>query len=702
MDVNKLLRPKKIAIIGASEKENLGGLTVRMFIDRCQARWDDVYLVNPKRDKIFNKKCYHSVSELPEKIDLVVIATPKSTVEELLRESVKKGAKAAVVYASGYGETGNQNDIADEESLKKLCIELDIALMGPNCAGYINFVDRVFPFGFIVPTRDKPGKVGLIAQSGQVCMSLLDSPKADYSYLISCGNSKIVKIEDYLEFLVNDAATKVVAAYIEGITQPDKFVKVLKKAVKIKKPVVILKAGRSEKAAKIAASHTGSMSGSDKSYDALFRKYGVIRVADMEELVGVSSALSAMPTLPKKNAFASVSASGGETTISADVSSLFGLNFPDFEIETIEKLKNILPSYSTPRNPLDTTAMVCYDPDIYASVLDTVLSDVNVEMLVIGFTIGANEDNVEPSVEAMTKGIEQFMASGNTKPVAILPFIESGRAQKYIYRLAEAGVPVLPPPIYAYKIIKYILEYSLWLQKSSIRTLSIASPNNYDGDRVALSEHESKKLLKDYGVNVSNEAIATSSEQAVKLANEIGYPIVMKIESSDILHKSDAGGVKLNVKNAEEVEKYYSEILENAKAYKADAKINGVLVQEMLPKGMEVIIGVNTDPQFGPMVLFGTGGIFVEVFKDVSLYSVPFGRAEALEMINSLKSSKMFYGYRGQDELDVDALADTLVAVSNFAVDNKDTLLEMDINPLFVYPKGSGVSAADGLIVLKR
>ncbi len=703
MDLDKLLRPRKVVIVGANEKKSLGGLTVKIFIEQCKERICDLYLVNSKHDEVFGIRTYHAISDIPENIDLIIIATPKSTVVELLKEAAKKGAGGAVVYASGYGETGREEDKQAEMDLKALCNELNIALMGPNCAGYVNFIDKIFSFGFTLRGRKNNGKIGLVAQSGQICQSMYDSPKTRFSYLISSGNSKIVQIEDYLNFLVEDENTKVVAAYIEGVSQPEKFACALKKAAHQKKPVVILKAGRSEKGSQLAASHTGSMSGSDKVFDAIFSKFGVIRVNDIEELIAVTTSLALMPSLPSRNAFTAVNVSGGETTICADMGTIAGLKFPDFEQKTIEKLKNILPNYATPNNPLDTTATVCYDADVYASVLKLVLSDNNVDMMIIGLTIGPDEELLSPSVECMTQGIEKIMKGGNKKPIAVMPSVESGRVQKYIDRLADVGVPVLPPPVYACNTIKYILNYSQWVQTCESRTLTIASPKVMEGQKIALSEHNSKELLKQFGVPVTKEAIAMSEEEAEKIAHEIGFPLVLKIESADILHKSDVGGVQLNISNINDVKKYYNEILSSVKKHKPDAKINGILIQEMLSRdAMEVIIGVKNDLQFGPMVLVGIGGIFVEVFKDMSLYPAPFNNKEALRMIGSLKAAPLFYGYRGQAELDIEALATTLVAISNFAVANKDILVEMDINPLFVYERGRGVVAADGLVIIKK
>lgn len=695
MNLKKLLQPQKIAIIGASEKETFGGFTTKIAIENSCHRLNDLYLINPKRQSILGRKTFKSIKDIGEKIDLVVICTPKETVNDLLYEAVQADAKAAIVYASGYSETGTQEGIESENQLKQLCRSLKIELMGPNCAGFINYVDNVFAFGIPIKNKTHAGTVGFVSQSGQICVSLLDDQTTDYSYIISCGNSNIVTIENYLEFLVNDDTTKVVAAYVEGLPNPALFARVLKKAAIKQKPVIILKAGRSEKGIQAASSHTGSLTGSDKAFDALCEKFGVIRVRDMEELLATPQIFASLKAFPKKNAFCAVSISGGETAIASDVGEMYGIQFPDFHSKTIKKLKSILPDFATPRNPLDTTAAICYNADTYASVLRIISDDPNVEMLIIGFTLIEHPE--DPAIFYMTEGMENYIKSGANKPIVVLPFIETGRNLKISNRLKAAGIPILPTSQYAYQILKYILKFTEYRHQD--KTLTIAPSGKFNGEKIVLSEHTSKKMLKQIDIPVPKEMIAKSEEEAIANAKVIGYPVVLKILSEDIMHKTDIGGVVLNVCNDIEVKVAYKKIMGKTKSYQSAVKSNRILVQKMLPKGLEVIIGVKNDPQFGPVVMLGLGGVFVEIFEDTVLYPAPFNIQEAHNMINALKSKKLFYGFRNSPKLDVDALATTLVAVSEFSVKNKENLIEMDINPLFVYPEGYGVSAADCLIV---
>lgn len=699
MNLNKLLKPTSVAVIGASEKEGFGGDVCRNILSYVEDR-SHVYFIHPKRDSVFGVPCYKSISDVPENVDLMVICTSQKTVIPLLQEGAKRGVGGAVVFASGYGEVGTAEGKQNEAELIAAAKELDIAVMGPNCAGFVNYIDNVQAFAFISAKRDRKGSVGVVSQSGQLCLSMMDDPGMRFSYNISAGNGKIVQMEDYMDFLVDDEDTKVVSIYIEGVKNADKFAAVLKKAAEKRKPVVILKAGRSAKGGAIAASHTGSLSGSDASFDAVLKKFGAIRVDDLEELIAMSLMLSTMKRMPEKATFASMNLSGGETGICADVGSLNGIEYPDFTEETLKKLKEQLPSYASPNNPLDMTASLSYDADLYAGALRTVMDDPNIGMVLIGYTLLL--EIADPCIHYMYKGIEKVVQEkgGNCKPIAMIPFAENTRNPEYQEKLFQIGVPVLPPPVYAFKMLRHLADFINY--KPETKTLELAVGHPESQETQALSEHESKLELKTYGVPVPDEVIVTSKEEAAQFAKNHPGPLVMKVESADILHKSDVGGVKLNVCGPEAAEKAYEEIMESVTAKRPDAHINGILTVPMLDAGVEIIIGVNNDPQFGPMIMVGMGGVFVEVFKDVALYPAPLKEEEALEMLKSLKSFKLLNGYRGTEKCDIKALCQTIVAISNYAQANKDVLKELDINPLFVYPEGKGVGVADALIVKRK
>lgn len=696
MDIKRLLKPNKVVVIGASEKEGFGGDTCRNMM--AYMKEDDYYFVNPKRDMVFGRKCYSSITELPEQVDLMVICTPQQTVESLLREGAAHGARAAVVFASGYGEVGSKEGVASEVSLAELCKELDLALMGPNCAGFANLIDRKYPFAFISDERDRTGSVGVISQSGQLVLSMMDSPRMKFSYCISAGNSKICKMEDYLEFLIEDIDTKVIAMYMEGVNDSVRFVKALRNAAERRKPIVVLKSGRSEKGQAIAASHTGSLAGSDRVFEALCEKFGVIRVDDLEELMSTALALGTLKALPQNSGLSCMSLSGGETAICADLAQLVGLEYPDFEAGTMVQLNELLPSYATPNNPLDTTATLSYDSDKYAAVLEKVMKDKNVGLIAVGYTL--LQEIADNAIYYITEALEKVCDKEWAKPVVMLPFAENSRNKGYFEKLEKIGVPVLPTSLYAFKIMKSILKFSDYRFQDYNLNVKIQGITSSDIGRGALTESESKKIVSEYGIPCGKFGVAGSAEEAITLFKHLELKTaVLKIDSVDILHKSDVGCVKLNLHNFDAVREAHSQILENASINCPGARISGVQVCEMAKQGIEMIVGVSNDPQFGPSVLCGIGGVFVEIFNDTALGVAPLSKKEAERMVYSLKGIKMLEGYRGAPRSDINALVDAIVNVSNLACDHQDRMQELDINPLFVYEKG--ICAVDALYIQK-
>lgn len=693
MNLEKLLRPKSVAVIGASDKPGFGLSTCENLIR--SHRQEDIFFVHPKRESVLGKKCYKSIADLPQQVDMCIILLNKSLVISTLEQAAACGCKAAIVYASGYGETGDKEA---EKELRETAERLDMAVMGVNCAGYISNNDDLFPFGMIVKRDARPGNIAIISQSGKICLNMMQVDYMNFSYLISAGNCSCIMVEDYISYLIDDPGTKVIGLYLEGVKDPEKFADVLRRAAEIRKPIVILKVGRSEAGSRVASSHTGSLSGSDKAFDALCRKFGIIRVDDIEELVQMCHMLSVMPELPAIPTISAMCLSGGETGVCADVGTLNGLEYPAFTEETLTKLTELLPDYASPANPLDMTATLSHDGPKYAEVIKAIMQDPNVGMVLCGQTVlphQSEEDVIYPMSDGMV-----IAANERIKPVAVINFFNCDRDPVIRAKLEKAGVALLPAPGTAFKLLRHLMDMVKY--KPEEKTLTLAVPHPAANGRVALSEYDSKMELQDFGVKVPYSEVVKSEEQLERVCCEVSYPCVAKIESADILHKSDIGGVKLNLNNAMELREAYREVLKNAAERAPEAKINGVLVQPMLPKGVEVILGVNVDPQFGPMVLCGLGGVFVEVFKDVALYPAPLNKGEAMDMLRSLKGYKMLTGYRGGEKCDVDALADLMVQVSEYAVANRDTLCEMDLNPVFVYGEGKGVEIADAVIIKRN
>ena len=690
MDLRKLLKPRSVAIIGASEKAGFGGDTTRNYL-KFSKNLDHVYFVNPGKDQLFGRRAYHSVLEIEEDIDLVILCTPKKTIIPLLNEAAQKKCGGAVVFASGYSETGEEGKAAQAELVEE-AERLGIAVMGPNCAGFSNFIDGVFAYAFLVEERDRSGNIGMVSQSGQIVLGALDSPSMGFSYAVSSGNSCNVKVEDYLDFLVDDPDTKVVSAYIEGITKPKQLTETFRKAAVKKKPIVILKTGRSGKAQELAASHTGSLSGADKVLRAIFKRYGVIEATDLEELMGITTALSWLAELPRGKRMVFMNVSGGEAGVTADLADEYGIELAEYKAETKAYLETLVPDYGTVNNPFDMTAGIGYNTEAMRSAMEAISNDENVDAICIAYTITPEiwDDTIAHMVEAASLARE---ISG-MKPVFWLPFIEHTRHQGSADILRRSGAALLPSGRYGCDAIKKILEFANF----SFQDFEAAIPEKKCAESRGLSEYDSLNYLKDHGVPIPLQAIAASKEEAAEVAEQLGYPLSVKIHSADIQHKSDVGGVRLNIKNKSELLDAFDEIMENCAKNAPNAKLSGVLIKPMLKSGVEMIIGVNNDKDFGPMIMIGMGGVFVELFKDVQLAPAPLTLEQAEQMLKELRSYPLLNGYRGKPVCDQKALAELLVKISILAADGKDDVKELDINPVFVTDEG--VAIADALLIL--
>lgn len=695
MNLDKLLRPRGLAVIGASEKSGFGRDTCQNILDYTKDL-DKVYFVNPGRDQVFGRPCYKSILDVPAEVDLAVICTPQGTINDVLKDAAKKKCGAAVIFASGYAETGPEGRRAQAE-LVQLCEELDLAMMGPNCAGFANYIDDIFSFAFLAEKRERRGHIGLVSQSGQICLAALDIPNMGFSYIISSGNSATIKVEEYLEFLVDDPDTKVVAAYIEGVVKPEVFIRALEKAAAKKKPVVILKSGRSQKGSQLAASHTGSLAGSDNVIDAVFKRYGVIRVDDIQELMGAANLFANLPMLPTTGQVAMLNVSGGEAGVSADMGQLYDVNYADIGDETIRGLRDMLPGYSTPSNPLDMTASIAYDPDRLCRGMELFMAEPEVGAVIICYTV--TKDIIDTTIPCLVAGIEKAKNSPwCRKPIIWAPFVEHTRNQTTVEKLIEMEVPLLPSGVYSFKLLAKLMEFAAFTRKGEPPKISLPGKSRPEVRRT-YSEFDSKIMLRDNGIGGDDMAVARSAAEVRQAVERFAAPVVVKINSPDIPHKSDVGGVILNLKTQEEAAAAYDKMMADLAVKCPGAFLDGVLVQKMLKPGLEFIIGVNNDPQFGPMVMVGLGGVFVEIFKDVQLRPAPINKPEAKEMLSRLQGYKLLTGYRGGAKMDISALADLIVKVSEFAADRRDEVLELDLNPVFVYPEGQGVGLVDALLV---
>lgn len=690
MELQKLLKPKTIAIVGASEKAGFGGDTTRNYL-KFSTNLDGLYLVNPGRDTIFGRRAYRSLSEIEGDVDLVILCTPQKTIIPLLEEAAGKNCGGAVVFASGYSEVGEEGKVRQQE-LVEVADRLGIAVMGPNCAGFANFIDGIFAFAFLVEERDRKGNIGMISQSGQIVLGGLDSPNMGFSHVISSGNSCNVKVEDYLDFLVDDEDTKVVAAYIEGITRPEKLEAAFQKAALKKKPVVVLKTGRSSKSQELAASHTGSLSGADKVLRAIFKRYAVVEAGDLEELMSLAAAFSWLEELPKGERCVFMNVSGGEAGVMADLADEYKIPLAEMEQETKDYLRTLVPDYGSVNNPFDMTAGIGYNTPVMVQAMEAISKDSNVDVIVVAYTI--TPEIWDDTISHMVEAVSIVRQNKDLKPVLWIPFIEHTRHQGSADALKAAGTPLLPTGRYGCNALKKVLDFAV----STFEPMEPAIPERKHNKSHGLSEFESMNYLSAHGVPIPAQAVAATADEAVETAKKLGYPLSVKIHSADIKHKSDVGGVKLNIKDEAGLREAFATIMDSCRKNAPGAALEGVLLKPMLKAGTEMIIGVNNDRDFGPMIMVGMGGVFVELFKDVQLAPAPLTQSQAETMIGKLASYPLLNGYRGGAICDKKAFANLLVKISMMAAAGKDTIKELDINPVFVTENGAEI--ADALLVL--
>jgi len=709
MSIKKLFSPKSVAVIGATNKPGAFGYFSAVNVQRSKVR---TYFVNPTKDELLGERVYHSLAELPEVPDCVVIATARHIAVQNLREAGAAGVGAAVIYASGFGEEHTPEAQAMEKAVQDIAKEYNMAVLGPNCAGFVNNVDKYSAWGMLGTDFDfetrKTG-VAMICQSGGVGIYFMSKEYIDVSYVISCGNANITTIDEYIDYCVDDDSVKVILVYMEGTKDPARLISAFRKAAQKRKPIVILKSGRSEKGAASAASHTGSMAGSARSYEAVFNRFGVVMVDSFEEMVATAQAFSVLhDNLPKVNGFAMINGSGGENTVAADLMEKNGVIAPAFGEEIKQRLAENLPSYGNPMNPLDFTASNSSD-ETQIAIMNIMSQDPNIGGLLLGSQTNLEEMNARmikqseitgrSPYEHQTTALFKYLEQPDHLPVFLVPPYEDRRNLEIRKKVEAAGTAVMSCSELGYKEVHNIGEFVAY--NASEHTLDVAIPGRKHDPKntVAYSELESKDIVRAYGVPVPAQVNVKTKDELTEALTVVPYPVVMKVNSPDILHKSDIGGVQLNIRTIEEAEKAYDTIMANCKEHKPDAYIEGILVQEMAPAGTEIIVGISNDATFGPMLLVGIGGVSVEVYKDTALSPCPVNHKEAKKMIESLKGYKLLTGFRGSKACDIDALADLMVTVSHFAAEKKDELKELDLNPVFVYGEGEGVKAVDAVVV---
>ena len=704
--IDALLKPKTVAVLGASGNPNkLGFLQVQALLDGGYE--GEIYPINPGRDTIVDLQCYKSLSEVPKQVDLAIFCVSADNAEECLIDCGKNGVKAAILFASGYAETGAEG-VKKQERLEKIAKDYRIRMIGPNCVGLVNttngLVSTFSPGLTELPLSDKR-EVGFITQSGAFgVLTYIAAAQAGltFNYFVSVGNEAEIKFSDLVEYMIHDEQTGVISGYLEGEKEPKRLQRLAKLALEKNKPIVIMKSGRSSAGSRAAVSHTGSLAGSDRIYNDFFRQTGIVRADDYEDIISFSK-LHLSRKLPKGRNTVIITSSGGRGINETDRCEAYGLHVINLKKSTQEAIQKRVPDFGSVANPIDLTAAAAVThPQLIIEPLKELIHDPEVDTIIYTeFPMDWGPDNpyLKEFIDLCNKTDKLIFIS--TFPLSGMDIPDGTEV------LEDNGIPVITGDLNPIRSLAKLVDYSEKYQsvvndkqKEQRVVQKWQDMTHLFSSGKSLSESQACSVLERYGIATAKKGVASSSKEAINLANQIGYPVAMKIDSPDIPHKTEAKAVQLNVNNDAEVAKAFDEIMRNTSAYDAHAHIEGVSVQQMLSEGVEVIAGMSNDPVFGPVVMFGLGGVFVEIFEDISFRIAPLRRIDALEMIMETKGYQVLQGARGEAPVDIEAIVDVLLRLSDLVIEHQDDIEELDINPLIVYEKGA--IAADAMIVGKE
>ncbi len=699
-DLERLFNPRSVAVIGASRNvKSISGQPLWALAGHGYR--GRLYPVNPKYDEVEGHRCYPSVEALPEVPDLALILVAAAGVPGMLREVGRKGIAFCIIFSSGFSETGEAGRALQAE-IAAIAREYGIGVVGPNCQGMIGVTDDVYAGFGSAFSGDcfRKGTLSMTTQSGGFgygVIILAEEAGLGFRSLVSTGNESGLTTTDFIDWFVRDPQTRVIGAYMEGVKDAYRLLEVGDRALLADKPVLVWKVGNTEVGGRAALSHTANLGGALALYEAAFEQRGMIRVRDANELIDYTQAF-ASGKRPAGNRVAIVTISGGGGILMADQCVESGLSVGPLTPESERKLKDIIPAFGSWQNPIDITAGIFNNPEMLAQAMRIIVDDPSVDSIVV----------INASLQgdiALARAKELVELDRTTsKPIMTAWSARTKFAEAAYRTLAEAGIPRYPTPVACAKALAALTRFAeaqrrrgreraepvLSLERPQARALLAARTAD-------LAEHEAKALVAQYGIPVTREVLATDRSQAVAAAREIGFPVVMKVQSADIAHKTEAGGVALGLADAAAVERAWDSIMASARAVVPGARIEGISVQEMVSGGTELIVGVQNDPLFGPAVMVGLGGIYAEVFRDTSFRLAPLTRSVAEAMVRELKCFPLLDGARGRPKADVEALVDALLALSAMAVDLRDGLSELDINPLVVLERGRGVRALDAL-----
>ena len=706
-DLSGLFAPRSVALVGATDHpSNFGGRVFRAMLNFGYK--GKIFPVNPRLKEIYGLACYPSVNDLPETPDHVGIIVATERVFAILADCAALGVPFATVYTAGFAETATPEGRERQARLIAFARSSGMRIMGPNCNGVINFIDNfaMTSTGAIGRAKGKAGNVGVISHSGGLgqitVMWRAQMAGLGVSYEASCGNEADLDTLDFARFMLRSDTTDIILMAIEGFKDGAKLQAVALEALEREKPIVVLKLGRTEAGGRAAASHTGAIAGVDDIYQAAFKQYGMIGVNTCNELYETAILLRKR-RWPKGRRAASVAATGGNIVHLADMGADQGIDWAEYSTETQAVLTSMLPGYGSKiLNPSDLTSLATGEPAMFSRALNTIASDPNIDAVAPIFAF-VTRQQIESGV--------QFVLDCPKPAAMIWVGACTDDAAPTAEDLVAAGVPVYRDALPCLRSLRAAMDFgqrvAAYKQKTDVPQrpagISVQAARDKLGAHAGtLTEREAKLVLAEYGFPVTRERLARKPEEAVAHAREFAGKVALKIDSADIPHKTDAGAVRLGLQGDDAVHRGYVEVMEAARRHAPDARINGVLVQEMVPPGVEMMLGIISDPVFGPVVAAGLGGIHIEVLRDVSYRVAPVTPADARAMVNELRGYKVLEGVRGMPPRDIESLCDLIVRLSWFAHDFRKEIAEVDINPLVVMPSGKGARVVDALIVKKQ
>jgi acetate---CoA ligase (ADP-forming) len=683
--------PKSVAVVGASHKEgSVGNDIFQNMVNNGYA--GEVYGINPKGGELMGRALYPTLTAVGKPIDLVIIVIPGKAVAGIMHECGQLGIDSVIIISAGFKETGSEGAQLERE-LGVIAQQYGIRVVGPNCLGIV--VPKIGLSASFAPGMPRAGNIAMMSQSGALATAVLDWAFAQgmgFSKFVSFGNAMDVGTNDLLKAWADDPDTHVIVAYLEGVKNGQEFMAIAREVAK-KKPLIVVKSGSTSAGARAVSSHTGSLAGAEQAYDAAFRQSGVLRATSVDQLYDLASAFSAL-RMPKGRNVVFITNAGGPGIMATDAAEKLGLKMATLSKETVEKLRTKLPPASNFYNPVDVLGDA--QPDRYQFAAETLLSDPAVENIVFLVT-----------PQTVTDIVGTAQAIADTAKRSAIPVIGCMMGEQEMQKgwkvLRENGVPSYGFPERAVGALQAVCRYKEWLEKpedkickfdvnkAKVAEIFAAARKQ---ERFNLGEVEAREIVTAYGFRIPKGGLAKTAAEAAEMAAGVGFPVVMKIASPDILHKSDIGGVKVGVASREQAVEVFEQMIIAARRFMPEADIWGVSVQEMITTGKEVILGMNRDPQFGPLLMFGLGGIYVEVLKDVAFRVAPLGEAETRAMIQEIRGYPLLAGVRGDKPADIDAIVDAVQRLSQLVTDFPE-IVEMDINPLKVQEAGAGAIAID-------